>query len=139
MKMKISLCLSNFSSTGLLTVKGNTLGTTSPYLPTEGYYQRLPISDVSSIDRLMSKHEEADFRLIVQAKHAIDSNSPVIIWPHSADTDILIMALTTFCSTNLILNSGTGAGRKIVRMSDVGIEEDNRNALISFLSFTECD
>ena len=90
MKMKISLCLSNFSSTGLLTVKGNTLGTTSPYLSTEGYYQRLPISDVSSIDRLMSKHEEADFRLIVHAKHAIDSNSPVIIWPHSADTDILV-------------------------------------------------
>ena len=87
----------------------------------------------------MPKPEEADFRLIVHAKHAIDSNSPVIIWPHSADTDILIMALTTFCSTSLIVNSGTGAGRKIVRMSDVGIEEDNRNALIRFLSFTECD
>ena len=44
------------------------------------------------------------------------------------------MALTSFYSTNLILDSGTGAGRKIVQMSDVEIEEGNRNALISFHS-----
>ena len=110
----------------------NTLRT-SLYLPTEEYYQRLPISDVSSIDSLMSKHKEADFRMMVHAKHAIDSNSPVITWSHTADTDIFIVAFTSFYSTNLILDSGTGAGRKIVRMPDVEIKEENRNALISFL------
>ena len=57
----------------------NTLRTTSLYLSTEEYYQRLPIWDVSSIDKLISKHEDADFRLMVHAKHAINSNSPVII------------------------------------------------------------
>ena len=87
----------------------------------------------------MSKHEDADFRLGVHGKHAIDSNSPVIIRSHSGDTEISIMALTLFYSANLILDSGTGAGRKIVRMSDVEIKEDNRNALIGFHAFTRCD
>ena len=112
----------------------NTLRTASLYLSTEGYYQRLTISDASAIDSLISKYEEVDFRLMVYVKHAIDSNSPVIIRSHSADTGIFIMALTSFYSTNLILDSGTGAGRKIVQMSDVEIEEGNRNALISFHS-----
>ena len=60
----------------------NTLNTTSLYMSTEGYCQRLSISDVSSIDSLMSTHEEA---LMVHAKHAIISNSPVIIRSHSGD------------------------------------------------------
>ena len=95
----------------------------------------------------MLKHEETDFRLMVHMKHAIDSNSSVIIWSHSADTHthththahIFVIALASFYSTNLILDSGTGTGRKIVQISDVEIEEDNRNALISFHYFTECD
>ena len=140
MNMKISLKLFFNWLIDSKRKTSNTLKTTSLYLSKEGYYQRLPISDVSSIDRLMLKHEEADFRLMVHAKHAIDSKSPVIIWSHSADKDIFIMALTSFYSTNLILDSGTGAGRNIVRiMPDVEIEEDNRNVLISFLCFTECD
>ena len=77
-----------------------------------------------------------DYRRMVHAKHAIDSNSPVIIRSHSGDTDIFIMVLTSFYSTNLILDSGTGAGRKIVRLSDVEIEQDKRNALIGFHAFT---
>ena len=52
---------------------------------------------------LMSAHEEADFRLMVHAKHCIDSNSPVIIRSRSGDTDIFIMALT-FYSANLVLD-----------------------------------
>ena len=49
------------------------------------------------------------------------------------------MALTSFYSANLILDSGTGAGRKIVRMSDVEIEEDNKNVLIGFHAFARCE
>ena len=73
----------------------------------------------------MSTHEEADVRLMVLAKHAIDSNSPVIIGSHSVDTNIFIMALTSFYSANLILDSGTGAGRKILQMSDAEMEVVN--------------
>ena len=87
----------------------------------------------------MSNHEAADFRLMVHAKHAINSNNSVIIRSHSADADIFIMALTSFYSTKLILDSGTGVGRKIIQMSDAEVEEDNRNALISFHSVTGCD
>ena len=95
----------------------NTLRTTSLYLSTEGYcLKRLSISDVHSIDSLVPIHEEADFGLMVHAKYAIDSNTQVIIRSHSGDTDIFIMTLTSFYSTNLILDSGTGAGRKILRM-----------------------
>ena len=54
-------------------------------------------------------------------------------------THIFVIALASFYSTNLILDSGTGTGRKIVQISDVEIEEDNRNALISFHYFTKCD
>ena len=39
----------------------------------------------------------------------------------------------------MIYDSGTGAGRKIVQMSNVEIEEDNRNSLIGFHVFTRCD
>ena len=81
----------------------------------------------------------ADFRLMVHVKHAINSTSPVIIRSHSGDTNIFIMAFTLFYSDNLILDSGSGEGRKIVRMSDVETQEGNRNALISFHAFTGCD
>ena len=76
---------------------------------------------------------------MVLAKHAIDSNSPLIIRSHSGDTNIFIMALTSFHSANLILDSGTGAGRKILQMSDAEMEEDKRNASIGFHTFTECN
>ena len=42
------------------------------------------------------------------------------------------MALTSFDSVNLILNSGTGAGRKIVRKLDAEIEEDNDKCIDPF-------
>ena len=58
------------------------------YLSTEGYCQRLSISDVISIDSLVLTHEEAEFRLMVHANHAINSNSPVIIRSHSGDREI---------------------------------------------------
>ena len=41
-------------------------------------------------------------------------------------THIFVIAMASFYSTNLILDSGTGAGRKIVQISDVEIEEDSR-------------
>ena len=86
----------------------NTLKTTNLYLSAEGSCQRLSISDVSSIENLISTHEEADFRLMAHVKHALThSNSPVIVRSHSGDTDIFIMAVTSFHSTNLILDSGT--------------------------------
>ena len=110
----------------------NSLRTTSLYLFVEGYCQRLSISDVSFIGSLVSTHEEVDFRLMVQVKHAIDSNSPVVIRSHSGVTDIFLVILTSFYSANLILTSGTGARRKILQMSDVEVEEDNRNALLVF-------
>ena len=70
----------------------------------------------------MSAHEEVDFRLMVHAKHAIDSNSPVIR-SHSGDTDTFIMLLTSFYSANLILERCSGAGRKIVSMWDWGRQQ----------------
>ena len=76
----------------------------------------------------MSNHEAADFRQMVHAKHAINSNNPAIIRSHSAGADIFIMAFTSFYSTKLILDSGTGVGRKIIQKSDAEIEEDNSNA-----------
>ena len=47
------------------------LKTTNLYLSTEGSYQRLLLSDISLADKLISTHEEADFRLIVHAKQAV--------------------------------------------------------------------
>ena len=66
----------------------NKLQTKRLYLSTEGYCQRLSISEFSSINSLVSTHEEADFKLMVHTKHAINFNSPVIIRSHSGDTDI---------------------------------------------------
>ena len=103
----------------------NSLRTTRFYLSTEGYCQRLSISVASSIDGLVSTHEEPDFRLMVLAKHAIDSNSPVIIRSHSGDKSIFIMALKSFYFANLILDSGTGARRKILQRSDAEMEVEN--------------
>ena len=68
----------------------------------------------------------------------IQSSSGQILQTHT-HTGMFVIALASFYSTNLILDSGTGTGRKIVQISDVEIEEDNRNALISFHYFTKCD
>ena len=89
----------------LIDSRRKTLNTlrTSLYLSTEGCCQRLSESDVSFMDSLMSTHEEADLRLMVHVKHAINSNSLVNIRSHSGHTDIFIMALK-FYSANLILH-----------------------------------
>ena len=49
--------------------------------------------------------------------------------------------MTSFYLTSLIIDTGTGARKKIVQEERlyVNIEEDNRNALIGFLVFTGCD
>ena len=117
----------------------NTMKTTNLYLSQKDLVNACQYQ-ISSIENLVSTHEEADFRMMAHVKHALThSNSPVIARSHSSDTDIFIMTVTSFHSTNLILDSGTGVGRKIVRMSDVEIEEDDRNANIGFHGFTGCD
>lgn len=52
---------------------------------------------------------------MVHTKKAVNSNSPVIIRSYSGDTDILIMAVTSFYLTSLIIDTGTGARKKIVQ------------------------
>ena len=56
----------------------NILTMTNLHLSTEGSCQRLSLSaDINLVDNLLSRHEETDFRLIVHAQHAVNSNSPV--------------------------------------------------------------
>ena len=103
------------------------LKTTNLYLSTEGSCQRLLLSDISLADKLISTNGEADFRLIVHAKQAVNINSLLIIRSHLGHTYIFMVALRSFYWSILILNTGTGAGKKMERIWDVGNEESNRN------------
>ena len=103
------------------------LKTTNLYLSTEGSCQRLLLSDISLADKLISTHGEAYFRLIVHAKQAVNINSLLIFRSHLGHTYTFMVDLRFFYWSILILNTGTGAGKKMVRIWDVRNEESNRN------------
>ena len=96
--------------------------------------------DVLVIPELCSNQEEADTKVILHAKHAIEANEKgmIIICSHSGDTDIAVIALSHFIQNadRVILDSNTGKQRKAFRLDQIDMTKEQKTSLIGFHAFT---
>ena len=95
------------------------------------------------VEELSSNQEEADTKLLLHAKHALDDsdNASVIVPSPSGDVDINILFLGMFTiQPDKIFNDyGSGKSRGILQLSLVDMSDEYKKALIGFHSFTEND
>ena len=59
-------------------------------------------SSVANIAELSCTHEEADTRMVLHAKHSVDSNFKAVVID-TPDTDVFIIALSDSCHMNRTL------------------------------------
>lgn len=80
------------------------------HLTTEGQYWRIDAAACEPFPELQCKHEEADARMVLHARHA--GGTCVI---HSDDTDVLVLLLAHCSSlTKCYMKKGRGAKIKII-------------------------
>ena len=94
------------------------------------------------IDSLKSNQEEADTKVILHCLDALNTpESTVVLRSPSADTDIMVLAITIirqFCE-RLFFDYGSGKNRKAVRLSDINMQNKEKDALLGFHAFTGND
>ena len=72
----------------------NMLRTKELFLSREGYCHLLTLSSTQDYEALISNQEEADTRLILHPKHALDTGiDSILIRLPSGESDIIIIAL----------------------------------------------
>ena len=83
------------------------------------------------VDCLRSNQEEADTKLLLHAKHALNAESAeqdksIVVRSHSGDADINVLFLATFLddSNKIFLHYGTGKKRKVLKLSEVNMDSD---------------
>lgn len=110
------------------------------YFSTYNECLRVTKDDVSVIPQLCSNQDEADTKVILHAKHAIETNDEgmAIIRSHSGDIDIAVIALSHFIqdAARVILDSNTGKHRKTFRLRDIDMTKEQKSSLIGFHAFT---
>ena len=92
---------------------------------------------------LSSDKEEADTKVCLHTIIALneDPNKHVIIRSHSGDADInvLLTSLIIDSADRVFLDVNTDKNRKILRVSDVELSREEKEALIGFSVFTGND
>ena len=97
-------------------------------------------TDVNVVDCLRSNQEEADTKLLLQTKHALNAeqDKSIIVRSHSSDVDIDVLFLAMFLDDNnrIFLDYETGENRKVLKLSEVNMDNEKRSALVGFHAFT---
>ena len=116
------------------------------HLTIEGQYCRVNAAACEPVPELQCKHEEADARMVLRARHA--GGTCVI---HSDDTDVLVLLLAHSSSlTKCYMKKAKGAKIKIIDLSlvvsslemqlDPGIDKNCfLKAFIGVHAITGCD
>ena len=108
-KMMFQLIIENKDRV-LLLLKTNTI-----YLSSENFREVLTHSAEDDVDELKSNQEEADTRVILHALHVLISDNGLLVKLRSpsADTDILVVAVTLFSEfkERVYVDSGVGNQR----------------------------
>ena len=74
--------------------------------------------------------EEADTKLLLHAKHVLDSDDRklVLVRSPSGDTDIQVLLISTFLEESeqkrIYIDSGSGKSRKILHLDSVDMNSD---------------
>ena len=105
---------------------------------------RLRVStEADVIECLNGNQEEADTKLLLRAKHALETepDMSIISRSHSGDVDINILFVCMFQdeSYRIYLDYGMGKSRKVIKLSDIDMDTNKKTALIGFHAFTRND
>ena len=103
------------------------LGCGTIFISAEGQCHKIMIGHTSAYTQLESNQPEADTRLILHARDALQSTtSDVYIYSPSADTDIIVLAVSLLHdeSHRVYIADGSGKGLKTFKLSDVTIDDE---------------
>ena len=113
------------------------------YFSTDGQCHKINRDDVINVPELSSNQEEADTKLCLHARHALNSadRETVIVRNHSGDVDInvILIAKTIDTPERVILDFNKGKYRKLLWLSDIDMTDDEKKCLIGFHAFTGSD
>ena len=106
------------------------------YFSTDGQCHKINRDDVINVPELSSNQEEADTKLCLHARHALNSadRGPVIVRNHSGDVDInvILKVKTTDTPEKVILDFNKS---KLLWLSDIDMTDDEKKCLIGFHAF----
>ena len=101
------------------------------------------VNTADIIEELTSNQEELDRKLLLHAKHLLNSteNQAVLVRSLSGDVDIYVLFIALFPekADRVYLDCETGKSRKILKSSLVDIQDNLRAALVGFHAFTGND
>ena len=107
---------------------------------TDGQCHKINRDDVINVPELSSNQEEADTKLCLHARHALNSadRGTVIVRNHSEDVDInvILIAKTIDTPERVILDFNKGKYRKLLGLSDIDMTDHEKKCLIGFHAFT---
>ena len=93
----------------------NRLDCNEIYFSVDRVCYRVTDTDVNVVDCLSSNQEEADTKLLLHAKHALNAkqDKSIILRSHSGDVDMNVLFLAMFLddSNKIFLDYGTGKNR----------------------------
>ena len=107
--------------------------------------KRITRTSVSLVEALCSNQEEADTKLLLHAKHMLDSDDRklVLVRSPSGDVDIQVLYISTFLEESeqkrIYIDFGNGKSRKILHLDSVDMNSDLKSALTGFHTFTGND
>ena len=121
----------------------SSLNSEETYFSTDGQCYKINRDDVINVPELSSNQEEADTKLCLHARHALNSadRGTVIVKNHSGDVDInvILIAKTTDTPERVILDFNKGKYRKLLQLSDIDMRDDEKKCLIGFHAFMGSD
>ena len=120
-----------------------TLLCTTIYFSLDMVCYKITSQSVTEVPQLSSNQEEADTKLLLHTKHAIDENlgHNVIVCSPSGDVDINILFLAIFQeqAEHIWIDYGRGEHRKVLHLASVDMDADRKTALIGYHAVTGND
>ena len=107
--------------------------------------KRITRTSASLVEALCSNQKEADTKLLLQAKHLLDSDDRklVLVRFPSGDVDIQVLFISTLLEESeqkrIYIDFGNGKSRKTLHLNSVDMNSDLKSALTGFHAFTGND
>ena len=107
--------------------------------------KRITRTSVNLVEALCRNQEEADTKLLLHPKHALDNNDRklVLVRSPSGDVDIQVLFVSTFFEESeqkrIYTDSGSGKSRMGLHLDSVDMNNDLKSALAGFHAFTGND
>ena len=112
------------------------------YFSKESHTIAIDSNGVSDIDDLKSNQEEADTKVILHCLDALkEPETTVVLRSHSGDTNIMVLTVVLIRSDceRLYIDYGNGKNRKAIYLADVIMNENEKDALLGFHTFSGND